>query len=68
MPVLDGFMTSKAIIEDDRLKHIPIIILSASVTDEDTARAKELGINAYLTKPFVQAELAEVIVETLKNR
>lgn len=65
MPVMDGFMTSKAIKNNPDTALIPIVILSASVTREDKLKAQSLGITSYLTKPFVQNELLAVLNDNL---
>ncbi|MBU2880441.1 CHASE domain-containing protein [Psychrosphaera sp. B3R10] len=61
MPVLDGFMTSKAIRNNPNWDGISIIILSASVTQEDRLIARELGIKSYLAKPFFLEQLKAVL-------
>lgn len=68
MPVMDGFMTSKHIRNTPEISHIPIIILSASVSIEDRTTAKALGITSYLAKPFVQSELADALTAELSPK
>jgi len=61
MPNMDGFTASKIIKSDKNLKHIPIIILSASVGEEDKRQAAELGIYDFINKPFKHEELNEIL-------
>ncbi|WP_170309538.1 CHASE domain-containing protein [Litorilituus lipolyticus] len=61
MPYMDGFTASKIIKNDEQLKHIPIIILSASVGAEDKRQAAELGIYDFINKPFKCEELTEIL-------
>lgn len=61
MPTMDGFTASSIIKKNDKLKNIPIIILSASVGKEDKERAEELGIEDFIHKPFQQADLKYVL-------
>ncbi|MEQ6122139.1 hybrid sensor histidine kinase/response regulator [Reichenbachiella sp. MALMAid0571] len=57
MPIMDGFETCKAIREQDNLKEIPIIFLTALVDTENIVNAFKIGGQDYLTKPFNSKEL-----------
>ncbi|MBU2871333.1 CHASE domain-containing protein [Colwellia sp. E2M01] len=61
MPVMDGFTASKLIKRNNKLKDIPIIILSASVGKEDKEQALEIGIEDFINKPFQQSDLHYVL-------
>lgn len=63
MPELDGFETCKRMKQDDDLKDIPVIFLTAKVDIEDVVLGFELGAVDYVTKPFNSTELL-VRVET----
>lgn len=52
MPKVDGFQFIEAANLDDRLKDIPIIVLSSSPQESDRSRCRELGVKAYLQKPL----------------
>jgi diguanylate cyclase (GGDEF)-like protein/PAS domain S-box-containing protein len=52
MPVLDGFGVLEAMHADERLKSIPVIVISAHDDLANVVRAIELGATDYLTKPF----------------
>jgi putative two-component system response regulator len=57
MPIMDGFEATKAIKDDESLKHIPIIIVTA-VSDRDSLKnALGMGVTDYVTKPFDAEEL-----------
>jgi signal transduction histidine kinase len=68
MPTMDGFTASNFIKQNDKLKDIPIIILSASVGKEDKEKALELGIEDFIHKPFQQADLHFVLNKYLSNK
>jgi len=68
MPVMDGRETLKAIRETYGRTELPVISLSASVFDMDTARLKEAGFNACIGKPFKVERLLEVIAAELGLR
>lgn len=52
MPEMDGFETMAHIRKDARLRHVPIIFLTASGSPEAEMRALESGAQDFLTKPF----------------
>lgn len=52
MPRMDGRETLAAIKTDDRLKAIPVVILTTSGADQDIAASYQHRANAYVTKPF----------------
>jgi len=52
MPVMDGYEATKIIKEDEELKTIPLIIISALSDKEAITKGLSLGANEYLTKPF----------------
>jgi two-component system sensor histidine kinase and response regulator WspE len=50
MPRMTGIQLVKAVRGDDRLKHLPVIIVSYKERDEDRMLGLEVGANYYLTK------------------
>ncbi|MBT0662921.1 response regulator [Geobacter pelophilus] len=52
MPKVDGFQFLELVNADDRIKEIPVIVLSSSPQESDKARCRELGVKAYLKKPL----------------
>ena len=63
MPVMDGWEAAMAIraLPDPARAGIPIVALSANVTDTDRQRSRDSGINAHLIKPLDLALLLETI-------
>lgn len=57
MPEMDGFAFCKAVKQDHRFKHIPVILLTARVEDEDRLEGLSLGADDYIVKPFNAHEL-----------
>lgn len=58
MPGMDGFGFVETTRKDDRLKHIPAILVSSRSAPEDLARGREAGASAYIIKDhFDQREL-----------
>jgi signal transduction histidine kinase/CheY-like chemotaxis protein len=67
MPVMDGYDAATAIRShsDKKIQKIPIIALTARTTDEERMEAKEVGINAYITKPVDPDILFETVEKLL---
>jgi len=57
MPRMDGFELAKTLKADMKLAHIPIIMITSRTAEKHRARARELGIDAYLGKPYQEEEL-----------
>jgi CheY-like chemotaxis protein len=51
LPRVDGIDVLKAIKEDDRLKSIPVVVLTTSEAEKDVAKAYYNHANSYLVKP-----------------
>jgi CheY-like chemotaxis protein len=61
MPRLDGFETAARLRSDAATRHIPVVMVSACAQEGDLQRGREIGVNAYITKPFQPEELVQVI-------
>ncbi|MCG6968254.1 MAG: Hpt domain-containing protein [Gammaproteobacteria bacterium] len=68
MPRMDGFELATAIRNDERLKHIPIIMITSRTGEKHRDRAMNIGVNMYLGKPFQEQELLDNIQSLLNNR
>jgi len=52
LPLMDGFTATKLIRQNEELKNIPIIAITAHKEDDFRADAKASGFDAYVTKPI----------------
>lgn len=52
LPKMDGKTVLSQIKADDRLRHIPVIVLSSSVAEQDIAKSYNLHASAYVIKPL----------------
>ena len=68
MPVMDGITMVSEIKQDHDLSQIPIIILSAKASVQDRLKGFEMGVDAYMTKPFSTEYLLGRISAVLKQR
>jgi DNA-binding response OmpR family regulator len=68
MPEMDGWDVYKQMKEDDNLKDIPVIIVTArkSSLEEIIARTRA-GVDEYIIKPFSPSRLREVIQKALEK-
>ncbi len=67
MPVMDGFEFLEIVKSDDRWRHIPVIMLTAKVNIKARLKALRVGVDDYLTKPFMEEELKARIDNLLRN-
>lgn len=61
MPRLDGFATVERLRADPSTAGIPVVLVTGRASAADLARGEELGVDAYLTKPFEPAELVATV-------
>ena len=67
MPDLDGFGVLNILSKNPDTCGIPFVFLTAKSEKDDVRRGMNLGADDYLTKPFAEAELLEVIEMRLKK-
>ncbi|MBN1122663.1 MAG: response regulator [Anaerolineae bacterium] len=66
MPVMNGFESMLQIRQISQLAQVPIIAVSASVSDEDRVLSQEVGFDAFLPKPVSWPNLASLLKRHLK--
>lgn len=67
MPRMDGFSCAHAIRENPRTAHLPLIMVTSRTADKHRQRAAEIGVNAYLGKPFKEEELSSILRELISR-
>ena len=68
MPELNGIDLCRQIRSNEVVSHIPIIVLTAKVSEEERLKGIEAGADAYLTKPFNTTELRIQVERLLDSR
>ena len=63
MPHLDGFATAIRLREDPSTADLKIVMITAAAQERDLARGREIGVDAYLTKPFDPEALVQTVRE-----
>jgi len=66
MPDMNGFEVCKTLVNDERTKHIPVILVTAKAGAEDTREGLEAGAFDYIKKPFNRIELMARVKSALK--
>ena len=61
MPCKDGREALREIKADARLRHIPIVVLTASQAEEDVLHTYDLGGNSFIAKPVTFAALVQIM-------
>jgi two-component system chemotaxis response regulator CheY len=59
MPGMQGIDLLRAIRSDDKLKHLPVLMVTAEAKKEQIVAAAQAGVNGYVVKPFTAATLKE---------
>src|SRR5688500_3833775 len=65
MPNLTGFQATRSITREASTKHIPLVLVTTKDQDTDRVWGMRQGAKAYITKPFSETELADIIQQML---
>ncbi|WP_010134779.1 hybrid sensor histidine kinase/response regulator transcription factor [Ochrovirga pacifica] len=68
MPEVNGFELCKNIKDNIKTSHIPVVLLTACVSNDEQIQGIEEGADAYIKKPFNSKRLITTIESLLKNR
>ena len=65
MPRMDGYELATHVRNDPRLKDIPMMMITSRSGEKHRQRAREIGVNDYLAKPYQEADLVAHVFELL---
>jgi CheY-like chemotaxis protein len=68
LPGMDGLTLTRKLKADGRLKHIPVIALTAFAMKGDEQKALEAGCEGYITKPIDTRKLPQQVEGLLRKR
>jgi len=68
MPGMSGLEVCQTLKTDEKTCHIPLVILTAKVEDEDQLKGLETGADDYITKPFKIQLLEKRLKNLIQNR
>ncbi len=63
LPKVDGLEVLQQVKSDERLKMVPVIVLTSSHQEKDVMRSYNLGVNAYVVKPVDFHEFVNAVKE-----
>lgn len=63
LPKVDGLEVLRTIKADDKLKFIPVVVLTSSREERDLIESYRLGVNAYVVKPVNFGEFVNAVKE-----
>lgn len=66
MPVMMGIDMLRAIRADDKLKHLPVLMVTAEAQKENLMEAIQAGVSNYIVKPFTAETMQEKINKIFK--
>jgi CheY-like chemotaxis protein len=61
MPRKSGLDALKEIKSDEKLRRLPVVILTTSKAEEDIVRSYDLGVNSFIVKPVTFESLVELV-------
>ena len=61
MPNMNGFQLLTEMKKDEKLKHIPVLMVTAEARKEDIVMAAQQGAAGYIVKPFTKATLEDKV-------
>ena len=67
MPGVDGFEAAKRLRADERTAHIPILALTAYGEEKMQSKAKAVGMDGFVLKTILPADLSDVLREHLPS-
>jgi two-component system chemotaxis response regulator CheY len=65
MPVMDGLSFVRALKQDPALRRIPVIMLTTESQSAQIQQGRELGVQAWIVKPFQAAKIVEAVGRVL---
>ncbi|CAN5196072.1 N/A [soil metagenome] len=68
MPNVNGWQVAETLKGDPETRHIPIVFLSARAMEADVRKGTDLGVQAYVTKPFDPIDLMELVNRLIAER
>ena len=67
MPGMNGIEMVQEIRRDEKIRHIPILMISAEAKKEIVVKALQSGAQSYMVKPFTGGMLEDKVIDILKS-
>lgn len=65
LPGVDGFEILRTIRSQPEIADLPVVMLTARMQQQDRRLAEEIGVNAFVTKPFSNANVISIVKDLL---
>lgn len=65
LPGVDGFEILRTIRSQPEIADLPVVMLTARMQQQDRRLAEEIGVNAFVTKPFSNANVVSIVKDLL---
>jgi DNA-binding response OmpR family regulator len=63
MPRLDGWVTAMELHKNPQTSHVKVVLITARAQQDDRSLGRQIGVDAYLTKPFDPGEMIRIVRE-----
>jgi len=63
LPKIDGLEILRRIRADERMRMIPVVVLTSSLADKDRIESYKLGVNSYIVKPVGFDNFSRAVAE-----
>jgi chemosensory pili system protein ChpA (sensor histidine kinase/response regulator) len=67
MPRMDGYQFATHVRNDPKLKALPIVMITSRSGEKHRAKAIEIGVNDYLSKPYQESQLIAAIEALIRR-
>jgi len=64
LPTISGLQLLEQIRSHDRIRHLPVIVMTSSNSPEDLKKCKDLGVFSYVAKPLTFSSFAKAFADT----
>ena len=61
MPRMDGFDLTRNVRDDERTRHVPIVMITSRTAEKHRNYAMQIGVNEYLGKPYQEDQLLKLL-------
>lgn len=68
MPNIDGLQLTRAIRNSEKLKHLPVLMITSRCGKEDVIKALQAQVDSYMTRPFTPQQLKEKILHIIQAK
>ena len=68
LPAWGGIKLLEAIRSADRLKHLPVIVMTSATAQEELDKCRELGVTAHVSKPVTFTSFMKAVADTFHQR